>query len=203
MVAPDHEPTVLFPCGHTFCRACLRRRRSAPKCPLCRQAIQSSTVNVPLRDLIASFACPGRPSGDDDDDAERRRLADRYLLEYRTMTMRTRVLVGERRALADQSADLEARERRAASLDEALARDAADAQARLERARRDLERVEVDRARNADERERVRRERERVTKSRADVDAALRPLRVGVDKSRLLLLHFQPDAVLSDEDEDI
>lgn len=52
-------PTMLFPCGHTFCKLCVKRHRksnSAAKCPFCRTAIQSVAENHHLRQLIEAFA---------------------------------------------------------------------------------------------------------------------------------------------------
>lgn len=41
MTSPDHTPKLLFPCGHTFCSACLddmtgRTSKASWKCPYCR-----------------------------------------------------------------------------------------------------------------------------------------------------------------------
>ena len=44
MMPPDNSPTLLFPCGHTFCAACLRSHcdtHGKQKCPYCRQKIAS------------------------------------------------------------------------------------------------------------------------------------------------------------------
>eukprot|EP01039_Chlorochromonas_danica_P004724 gene4724-5172_t len=77
MAPPDHVPMLLFPCGHTFCEACianhLRRNTSAAIqqhqqqngrqsrgggggfCPFCRQSIESRAVNQSLKELIEQF----------------------------------------------------------------------------------------------------------------------------------------------------
>jgi hypothetical protein len=61
MVSPDHTPKLLFPCGHTFCSACLNSMTStsskaAWRCPYCRQGIESIAVNQSLKELIDRFA---------------------------------------------------------------------------------------------------------------------------------------------------
>ena len=62
MTPPHHTPTLLFPCGHTFCDKCVERSKGEEKegkkgkCPYCRSAITSSAVNHSLKDLIERFA---------------------------------------------------------------------------------------------------------------------------------------------------
>ena len=41
MVPPEHSPYLLFPCGHSFCSACISKHtdgQAHPTCPYCRQA---------------------------------------------------------------------------------------------------------------------------------------------------------------------
>ncbi|XP_033116036.1 uncharacterized protein LOC117116153 [Anneissia japonica] len=49
MVPPDHTPTLLVPCGHTFCEACSEDRI---KCPTCRTRVTSTAVNTALQQVI-------------------------------------------------------------------------------------------------------------------------------------------------------
>lgn len=62
MTPPLHTPTLLFPCGHTFCVTCVRKNEEkgrgpeGAKCPYCRNVITSSAVNHSLKDLIERFA---------------------------------------------------------------------------------------------------------------------------------------------------
>ncbi|GMH97616.1 hypothetical protein TrST_g10672 [Triparma strigata] len=60
MMPPLYTPTLLFPCGHTFCTSCVDKNasksKSHPKCPYCRSPIESSAVNHSLKDLIERFA---------------------------------------------------------------------------------------------------------------------------------------------------
>lgn len=79
MTPPEHVPMLLFPCGHTFCEACivnhLKRNSAASQqhqqqngrqgrgggaggagfCPFCRQIIESRAVNQSLKELIEQF----------------------------------------------------------------------------------------------------------------------------------------------------
>lgn len=56
MVAPDHLPMLLFPCGHTFCDKCINQR-SNPKasamktCPYCRYLVLCSFFNMDFKSI--------------------------------------------------------------------------------------------------------------------------------------------------------
>jgi RING-type zinc-finger len=69
MLAPVHAPMLLFPCGHTFCSACLEPRGGGnytarlSRCPHCREAIEKRAVNVALQQLIQSLAAQRDASG--------------------------------------------------------------------------------------------------------------------------------------------
>lgn len=56
MMPPLYTPTLLFPCGHTFCSSCVDKNSSKSKrgarCPYCRSFIESKAVNHSLKDLI-------------------------------------------------------------------------------------------------------------------------------------------------------
>lgn len=59
MQAPVNTPTLLFPCGHTFCVQCLEshcKKNHRRTCPYCREKIQSQAPNVLLQQLIEGFA---------------------------------------------------------------------------------------------------------------------------------------------------
>ena len=58
-----HEPTTLVPCLHSFCGACVKKRRN-PLCPVCRGRVESESCNVHLADIIEHFleAHPDRRS---------------------------------------------------------------------------------------------------------------------------------------------
>ncbi|XP_072179586.1 uncharacterized protein [Diadema setosum] len=57
MIAPDHSPTLLIPCGHTFCEACAEDRI---KCPTCRTRVTSTTLNATLQDIISATSSSQR-----------------------------------------------------------------------------------------------------------------------------------------------
>ena len=52
LVPPDHAPYILFPCGHSFCEACLKSSSKVGKCPFCRTKIQSKALNIQLQNVI-------------------------------------------------------------------------------------------------------------------------------------------------------
>eukprot|EP01041_Mallomonas_annulata_P012129 gene12129-25453_t len=56
MTGPESTPIILFPCGHTFCKACVTTcKRKSSHCPYCRTPIESSAVNQSLKTLIDQF----------------------------------------------------------------------------------------------------------------------------------------------------
>jgi len=58
MVAPVHTPTLLFPCGHTFCVQCLNShmtKNGRRTCPFCRNSIESQAPNVLMQQLIDGY----------------------------------------------------------------------------------------------------------------------------------------------------
>ena len=59
MLPKDRSPTLLFPCGHTFCKLCLasNAKRSGKKvCPWCRTTIESQAINISLQNVIVAYA---------------------------------------------------------------------------------------------------------------------------------------------------
>jgi len=61
MMPPTRTPTLLFPCGHTFCAVCVASHKSksggtsARCCPYCRGKIEHVAENVSLKQLIERF----------------------------------------------------------------------------------------------------------------------------------------------------
>ena len=49
-----HEPTTLVPCLHSFCSACVKKRRN-PLCPVCRGRVENESCNIHLADIIEHF----------------------------------------------------------------------------------------------------------------------------------------------------
>jgi len=71
MLSPVHTPVLLFPCGHTFCKACIESHEKSQsknelnktnvktlnfQCPYCRTYVVSTATNQSLKDLIDTFA---------------------------------------------------------------------------------------------------------------------------------------------------
>ena len=53
-----HQPTLLFPCGHTFCATCLRmhlEKLNRKTCPYCREHVTSQAPNISLQQVIDGF----------------------------------------------------------------------------------------------------------------------------------------------------
>jgi len=119
MKAPKNTPTLLFPCGHTFCIECLNshiKLNSRGTCPYCRVKIQNQAPNLQLQQLIDGFA--GRKeeiikkvekvtrdaaeSADSTNSfslrnvslSDREQLED-YRREWRTVSMRYRIYTNE------------------------------------------------------------------------------------------------------------
>lgn len=58
MAPPVHSPMLLFPCGHSFCAACMKSNAKhvrEQKCPFCRAKVQSMALNISLQNLIETF----------------------------------------------------------------------------------------------------------------------------------------------------
>lgn len=54
---PNNQPYILFPCGHTFCKACLdcaKKRYGKKTCPFCRKIYNSMAPNLSLQNLVIS-----------------------------------------------------------------------------------------------------------------------------------------------------
>ncbi len=124
MVPPVHTPILIFPCGHTFCTTCLAAHCKANRanCPYCRKQIQSQAPNMMMQQLIEGFANkkamekqarpppPGAaaaaaaaaaapraplPSALDGCEGEARDEVERYVREWRSVSMRWRIYHNE------------------------------------------------------------------------------------------------------------
>lgn len=59
MLPKDRSPTLLFPCGHTFCKICLAsnaKKTGKKVCPWCRTVIESQATNISLQNVIVAYA---------------------------------------------------------------------------------------------------------------------------------------------------
>jgi hypothetical protein len=58
MAGKVHQPTLLFPCGHTFCASCLQthvEKLGRKNCPYCREVVASQAPNISLQQVIEGF----------------------------------------------------------------------------------------------------------------------------------------------------
>ncbi len=58
MAGKERQPILLFPCGHTFCAACLRmhlEKLDRKTCPYCRERVASQAPNISLQQVIDGF----------------------------------------------------------------------------------------------------------------------------------------------------
>ena len=52
---PLNNPLILFPCGHTFCKACIEQyAKSKKSCPFCRKKFNSTAPNLSLQNLVVA-----------------------------------------------------------------------------------------------------------------------------------------------------
>lgn len=55
LLPPSHQPYILFPCGHTFCKQCIDSFAKVKKmCPFCRTTYNTMAPNLSLQNLILS-----------------------------------------------------------------------------------------------------------------------------------------------------
>eukprot|EP00854_Cymbomonas_tetramitiformis_P020335 gene20335-24353_t len=94
MLAPVYSPTMLFPCGHTFCASCLKAHTETHhkgKCPLCRQKIASKAVNHSLQEIIQNFANQRErlQDGGKEEKCKKLREEEDAVLQKKTLIQRT------------------------------------------------------------------------------------------------------------------
>ena len=101
MCAP-RRPTLLSPCGHTFCSICLEKVLAQPNasCPQCRTRVASSAVNFSLQTVIDNFVAT-RQALARGDAPPRRPVAAApeavdYAEQHRQLSVRCRVLETQR-----------------------------------------------------------------------------------------------------------
>ena len=101
MCAP-RRPTLLSPCGHTFCSICLEKvlAQQNASCPQCRTRVASSAVNFSLQTVIDNFVAT-RQALARGDAPPRRPVAAApeavdYTEQHRQLSVRCRVLETQR-----------------------------------------------------------------------------------------------------------
>jgi len=214
MSGKERRPTLLFPCGHTFCAACLHRlleqtdRRS---CPHCRQKIASQAPNVSLQQVIDAYverqrsmeqdrvlpeilqgadaAARGdslRTGGGGDGGCDAGTEGTRFAVEYQTLTMRCRVLEQELRETHAQLQSVCERRATATIVLQHLQDEETAAAARLEAARLEHELVCGQVAEQRAKVEQVNGEEAELKKQADLVAGTLQPLVAEREKLRLL-----------------
>lgn len=109
MIAPKLAPVSLFPCGHTFCMPCITQHmKSKQTCPLCRTKITNHAVNIPLQQIIASFAEKRKEIVAQQVKLENDQ-AEKYKREHRNLHTRCQILQNE---LHDSMAEMQDLKRR-------------------------------------------------------------------------------------------
>ena len=126
MCAP-RRPTLLSPCGHTFCSVCLEKvlaQRNA-SCPQCRTPVASSAVNFSLQTVIDNFVATRQAlaRGDAPPRGAARPMAAApeavdYAEQHRQLSVRCRVLETQR---DEASAEVAAATKARATADRVLA----------------------------------------------------------------------------------
>lgn len=176
MAGKENQPTLLFPCGHTFCASCLRthlEKLDRKTCPYCRETVTSQAPNISLAQVIDGFverqqvvargevfpellvaAQPRpppwqqahQPQHGGDVSTSSMQEAERYAEQYRAFSMRARVM---RNQLLESRAEAEAlREKRqtAVRVLDHLTGEHVAACERLEAARLEVEVIDAQRA---------------------------------------------------------
>ena len=101
MCAP-RRPTLLSPCGHTFCSICLEKVLAQPNasCPQCRTRVASSAVNFSLQTVIDNFVATRQALARGDAPPRRPAVsapeAVDYAEQHRQLSVRCRVLETQR-----------------------------------------------------------------------------------------------------------
>ncbi len=128
MMAPSKAPMIIFPCGHSACDSCLKMALEAkPCCPMCRADVVSTAPNIPLRNMLEEL---GATPADVPAIPTHSQYADKLvLLDKRIALMKTQLCetapsheemecsraadrwAGEKARIANEIADLEARQR--------------------------------------------------------------------------------------------
>mmetsp|Transcript_12740 Transcript_12740/g.14631 ORF Transcript_12740/g.14631 Transcript_12740/m.14631 type:complete len:210 (+) Transcript_12740:97-726(+) len=111
MLPPSRSPILLFPCGHTFCRACIlhHTKTNNNKCPVCRKNIQSQALNLSLQNMICVYTNnkhlidkykdfdPNEPEIPKDKEAQsEQEMLSKYQKDLQICEMRYRILKEER-----------------------------------------------------------------------------------------------------------
>lgn len=218
MQAPKNTPTLLFPCGHTFCVECLEshcQKNHRRTCPYCREKIQSQAPNVLLQQLIDGFAekkkaCSKQilaaPAAEPDTTQDISSVAlencppatrdniEEYRREWRMLTMRWKIYENEATDCEKELAQLGAKKESAKLVRKHLGSELAEAKERLAQAQQEIELIEqqLEQQRARDERHEAevaeKKKRLQLISSTKDMLSTER------QKIRLMVQHYLPNA---------
>jgi hypothetical protein len=218
MVPPQHTPMLSFPCGHTFCEACLKSHMKLKgNCPYCRGKIQSIAPNIALQQIIENFMKARNagklalPTFNDDHVSDRVMSVDptelddvanarRYRAEYQRVQMRIKILANEK---------LDMQEERMGAVDKCQSLELVAAHLHTEETRvsAEIEKLQAelvlirDHLRDgAEQRQGLTQRASDLDKQEALIDQTLEPLRQERQKVKLLLQKFDPSAEFNDSE---
>ncbi|XRB20413.1 RING-type domain-containing protein [Pseudoscourfieldia marina] len=222
MLAPTRTPVLLFPCGHTFCDACLRQHidvHGKGRCPVCRKSIASRAANVPLQQLIQSYASERNrvrpavqaapmlsargvtgersPGGTTDtknnDDGDPNPDGASYVRKHRTLTMRRRILANEHTDSSVQLGELRRRLDASAVVSAHLAEEEEAALDRVRHAQEELELVRSHLQRQEETQRAVQTEMSEVEARVELLQRTLAPLDDELAKARYMVEAMAPE----------
>eukprot|EP00455_Lapot_gusevi_P049185 TRINITY_DN6929_c0_g1_i1.p1 TRINITY_DN6929_c0_g1~~TRINITY_DN6929_c0_g1_i1.p1 ORF type:complete len:424 (-),score=54.46 TRINITY_DN6929_c0_g1_i1:87-1358(-) len=192
-------PTILVPCGHTFCRVCLERSTKSV-CPLCRSPISGTVVNVALQQMIAELVQKDnqeskarRPAPQPSNPPEEN-LSEKYLSDFRLHSMRCRVLQQE---YVEQTTLLSSSQHQLTSVEQMLSH----LQQEKSRLERELQQVNNQLQLYTQQEEQLRTTKQEAGEKVQWLRDTLLPLRIDRDKSRFMLKSLAPALELSDDED--
>ena len=182
MLPKERSPTLLFPCGHTFCKICLdsNAKKSGKKvCPWCRTRIESQAVNISLQNVIVAYAknnglyretdaAPVPPAAPKPETS--------YSQQLELVTLRCSILQEEIQDNLFRDKEVEERLRSQEEVSRVLEQEKTDAEAKLRRAQQELRLVEDHLGNSRNALEELYREREELGVSLKLIRDTLAPL---------------------------
>lgn len=97
MMPPNASPMLLIPCGHTQCSCCCSKTKF---CAMCGCPVQSSTLNIMLKQIITNFHTKQLHRKSAQKSASRHKVQNNYKEEYQNLTTRKEILEEERENIA-------------------------------------------------------------------------------------------------------
>ncbi|XP_057292442.1 E3 ubiquitin-protein ligase CHFR-like [Hydractinia symbiolongicarpus] len=99
MLGKRNAPYILYPCGHSFCLACVS---GAKFCPSCQSVVAGMQENAMLSNVIQEFKL------EKEREELRRKEAEteKYLKEYKSLSTRTEVMEAEATSIIDSMEEI-------------------------------------------------------------------------------------------------